>query len=82
MVRGGNPGDRFYVIVRERVDVERKSYTGPERLAVLSDGAHFGEIALLQNTPRIRRLNLCLALSADPCSPKQRECLPDREVNT
>lgn len=52
VVREGDPGDRFYVIVRGRVDVERQLITGLEKVAVLSDGDHFGEIALLRNTPR------------------------------
>ena len=52
VVREGDPGDRFYVIVRGRVNVERESANGPTKVAVLSDGDHFGEIALLRNTPR------------------------------
>ena len=48
VVREGDPGDRFYVIVRGRVSVERKS----QSVAVLSDGDHFGEVALLRNSPR------------------------------
>lgn len=52
VVRESDPGDRFYVIVRGRVDVERRTDEGPHRVAVLSDGDHFGEIALLHNIPR------------------------------
>jgi ATP-binding cassette subfamily B protein len=52
VVREGDPGDRFYVIVRGRVDVERQAASEAQRVAVLSDGDHFGEIALLRNAPR------------------------------
>jgi ATP-binding cassette subfamily B protein len=52
VVREGDPGDRFYVVVRGRVEVERQTAGGPEKVAVLSDGDHFGEIALLRNAPR------------------------------
>jgi ATP-binding cassette, subfamily B, bacterial len=50
IVDEGDVGDRFYLIVRGKVEVLR----GPQqdRLAVLSDGDHFGEIALLRNAPR------------------------------
>ncbi len=46
----GDPGDRFYLIARGEVEV-----FGPEsdrRIAVLRDGDHFGELALLYNQPR------------------------------
>lgn len=52
VVREGDPGDRFYVVVRGRVEVERRGASGTEKVAVLSDGDHFGEIALLRNAPR------------------------------
>jgi ATP-binding cassette subfamily B protein len=52
VVHEGDPGDKFYIIVRGSVRVTT-STKGPEReLAVLQDGDHFGEIALLQDVPR------------------------------
>jgi len=53
VIAEGDPGDKFYVIVRGKLEVTRK--TGPdtqERLAVMCDGDFFGEIALLKNITR------------------------------
>ncbi len=48
----GEPGDKFFLVVRGAVAVSQKLPKGERRLAVLQDGDHFGEIALLENTPR------------------------------
>ncbi|WP_261304304.1 ATP-binding cassette domain-containing protein [Paenibacillus andongensis] len=49
----GDLGDKFYIIVRGKVEVLKKNSTGTnDRLAVLSDGDFFGEVALLRNIPR------------------------------
>ncbi len=49
----GDPGDKFYIVVRGSVAVTRTTDGGePRRLALLQDGDHFGEIALLKNVPR------------------------------
>jgi ATP-binding cassette subfamily B protein len=64
VVREGEPGDKFYIIVRGKVEVVKGVVAGGngavtagasadgERLAVLQDGDHFGEIALLRGIPR------------------------------
>jgi ATP-binding cassette subfamily B protein len=53
VVHEGDPGDKFYLIVRGAVRVTTTAATGGEQeLAVLHDGDHFGEIALLQDVPR------------------------------
>jgi len=68
IIQQGDPGDKFYIIVRGKVEVLRESGAGgTRRVAVLEDGDCFGEIALLHNTPRtasVRSLvpSLCLAL--------------------
>ena len=46
----GEPGDRFYIIVRGTVEVLKGKEN--RRVAVLQDGDYFGEIALLRDTPR------------------------------
>jgi ATP-binding cassette, subfamily B, bacterial len=54
VVHEGDPGDRFYLIARGEVSVSVRQPDGERhRIALLRDGDHFGEIALLQNLPRM-----------------------------
>lgn len=63
----GDPGDKFYIIVRGRVLATKKPKTSPEQQPVmLGDGDYFGEIALLKKVPRtatIRTLTDCVFLT-------------------
>ena len=54
VIHEGDEGDRFYVIARGRVEVTRAvgAQGEQERIAVLTDGDHFGEMALLSKAPR------------------------------
>jgi NADH:ubiquinone reductase (H+-translocating) len=53
IVLQGEIGDRFYIIQSGPIEVVQREGTNEEqRLAVLSVGESFGEIALLQNIPR------------------------------
>jgi ATP-binding cassette subfamily B protein len=70
VVHEGDPGDKFYIIVRGSVQVTTET-NGTERvLTILQDGDHFGEIALLQDVPRTatvrtRTASLFVALSRE-----------------
>jgi ATP-binding cassette subfamily B protein len=51
--RQGDAGSTFFIIARGQVAVEQRRDDGEERrIAVLIDGDHFGEIALVESTPR------------------------------
>lgn len=53
IIRQGERGEKFYLIVRGRVAVEAVDSRGQTRfLEYLEDGDHFGEMALLTDQPR------------------------------
>ena len=54
IIQQGDPGDRFYLVVRGRLAVTHfEAETRENLVAVLQDGDHFGEIALLRKAPRV-----------------------------
>jgi len=69
IIREGEKGEKFYVIVRGRVEVTKattETESGSIQVAVLEDGDHFGEIALLDQIPRtatITALTPCICVS-------------------
>lgn len=67
VIREGEEGNKFYLIARGKFEVSRFGSDGePQRLAILQDGDHFGEIALLRNIPRtatVRSLGSATLLS-------------------
>jgi ATP-binding cassette subfamily B protein len=62
----GDPGDKLYVIVRGSVSVLDAGGSGSSAVHVLEDGDYFGELALLDGTPRSRTVRTrtpCLFLT-------------------
>ena len=52
IIREGETGNSFFVIVSGRVRVEKRIGTKRTTLAFLTDGAFFGEMALMHKAPR------------------------------
>lgn len=52
IIRQGDPGEKFYLIRRGSVEVEATRDGKTSVLAELGEGDFFGEMALLQDTPR------------------------------
>ena len=66
IVQQGDPGDRFYVIVRGKRGSSRDEDGRSVQLAKLQDGDYFGEMAFLSDQPRnatVRTLTACVCLS-------------------
>ena len=69
VIQEGAKGDKFYITVRGSLQVLKKGPGGiDKKIAVLRDGDHFGEIALLQSVHRTASLRTlahtsCLSLS-------------------
>lgn len=67
IVQEGEEGNKCYIIVRGKFEILKNiPGQGETRVAVLQDGDHFGEIALLRNVPRnatVRALSPAVLLS-------------------
>jgi ATP-binding cassette subfamily B protein len=69
VIQEGAKGDKFYIAVRGSLQVLKKGPDGVDKkIAILRDGDHFGEIALLQSIPPTASLRTlahtsCLSLS-------------------
>ena len=50
--REGDPGDVMYVVKSGRVEILKDAASGPLSLAALGEGEFFGEMALVDRSPR------------------------------
>jgi ATP-binding cassette subfamily B protein len=70
--REGDPGDKFYIVVRGTLSVWINTADGEQKqIRTMEDGNHFGEIALMEDVARtatVRTTTDCvfLTLSRDP----------------
>ena len=48
----GDPGDGLFIVVKGAVRISKRSVTGEEALAILEPHAFFGEMALIDYSPR------------------------------
>jgi ATP-binding cassette, subfamily B, bacterial len=70
IVRQNDPGDKFYIIARGKVEVWRteEQSGSTRRVAVLQDGDFFGEITLITGFPRtasVRTVTSCTCISLE-----------------
>lgn len=52
LFKEGDPGNAFYLVEKGAVRISRETPMGEEALTVLREGAFFGEMAMLDDSPR------------------------------
>lgn len=69
IIKEGTPGDNFYILTAGKVEIWAQGFYGQKvHLKVLTEGDFFGEIALLEDTPRnasVEALADCTCLTLD-----------------
>lgn len=64
MVREGEPGDAFYVILSGKAEAKQAGKHDRDiRLGILDEGDYFGEIALLKDSPRVASVEAVTPIS-------------------
>ena len=59
----GEEGQAFYIVIEGAVDIRRQGQGADAQFARLAAGAHFGDLALLDASPRSAQ-----AVAAEPCT--------------
>jgi CRP-like cAMP-binding protein len=54
IIKEGDPGDKFYIIMSGKAEASQAGKHGKDiRLRIMNEGSYFGEIALLMDSPRV-----------------------------
>jgi len=54
IIKQGDPGDKFYIVLSGKTEAKQAGKHGRDiRLCVMNEGSYFGEIALLRESPRL-----------------------------
>lgn len=62
VIREGDIGARFYIVLKGQLEAVRKRPGGEERLSIIKEGDHFGERALLRRTRRAATIRTLTAV--------------------
>ena len=64
IIREGDPGDKFYIIMSGKTEARQAGKHGRDlRLGIMNEGSYFGEIALLMDSPRVASVEAVTATS-------------------
>ena len=64
IIREGDPGDKFYIIMSGKTEARQEGKHGRDlRLGIMNEGSYFGEIALLMDSPRVASVEAVTATS-------------------
>jgi hypothetical protein len=64
IIKQGDPGDKFYIIMSGKAEAKQAGNYGREiSLGLMNEGSYFGEIALLKDSPRIASVEAVTPIS-------------------
>ncbi len=64
IIKQGDPGDKFYIIISGKAEAKQERSDGRQvRLGLMNEGNYFGEIALLMDSPRVASVEAVTPIS-------------------
>ena len=64
IIKEGDPGDKFYIVLSGKTEAKKAGKHGRDiRLGIMNEGNFFGEIALLMDSPRVASVEAVTATS-------------------
>ena len=64
IIKQGDPGDKFYIIMSGKAEARQSgNYDRDIRLGLMNEGSYFGEIALLTGSPRVASVEAVTPIS-------------------